>query len=57
MRMIRENAENITLRTVNKIDATLAAVEKIPQNLALALESGNLNKQQTRGSPAYDRCR
>ncbi len=46
MREIRENAENITLRTVNKIDTTLASVEKIPQNLALALESGSLNKQQ-----------
>ncbi|HNQ50349.1 MAG TPA: cache domain-containing protein, partial [Candidatus Omnitrophota bacterium] len=43
---IRQNAENIALRAVNKINGALSEIEEIPQNLALAIESGSLNKQE-----------
>ncbi|MDD4940972.1 MAG: SpoIIE family protein phosphatase [Candidatus Omnitrophica bacterium] len=43
---IQQNAENIALRAVNKINGALSEIEEIPQNLALAIESGSLNKQE-----------
>ncbi len=43
---IRENARNITLRAVNKIEAELAAIKKIPENTALFLEQGRLKKEE-----------
>jgi phosphoserine phosphatase RsbU/P len=46
MSQIRQNAENVALRTVNKIEADLAAIEKIPQNLAYYLEEGDLTKDR-----------
>lgn len=43
---IEENAKNLTLRTVNRIETVLAGVKKIPQLLAFSLEEGNLDKEQ-----------
>ncbi|MFA5117524.1 MAG: SpoIIE family protein phosphatase [Candidatus Omnitrophota bacterium] len=46
---IRENAENVTLRAVNKIETILASVKKIPENMAFSLEEGNLSKEEVVG--------
>lgn len=43
MSNIRNNAENVALRTVNKIEAELAAIKKIPENTAYFLEGGNFD--------------
>lgn len=44
MENIRENAENLTLRTVNRIESALLPVKKIPENMAYFLESGGMDK-------------
>ena len=43
-RKIEENARNLTLRTVNKIESVLNAVKKVPENVACALEESNYTK-------------
>jgi sigma-B regulation protein RsbU (phosphoserine phosphatase) len=42
---IEENAGNLTLRTVNKIESVLNAVKKVPENVACALEESNYTKE------------
>lgn len=44
-RKIEENARNLTLRTVNKIESVLNAVKKVPENVACALEESNYAKE------------
>ena len=46
MKNIRSNAENLAWRTVNKIENTLTAVEKISENTAFYIENTNYNKEQ-----------
>ena len=43
---IEENAQNLTLRTVNKIEAVLASVKKIPEQMAFSLEEETMTKDQ-----------
>ncbi len=46
---IEQNAQNLTLRTVNKIEAVLASIKKVPQNLAYFVEEGNFDKERMVG--------
>ncbi len=46
MKNIRNNAENLAWRTVNKIQITLTSVEKISENAAFFIEDSNPNKEQ-----------
>jgi len=43
---VEENARNLTLRTVNRIDAIVLAVQKIPKNMANFLEHGAMGENQ-----------
>ncbi|MCX5785529.1 MAG: cache domain-containing protein [Elusimicrobia bacterium] len=46
LKSVEENARNLTLRTVNKIDAVALSVQKIPNGLARFLESGTIDRQR-----------
>jgi sigma-B regulation protein RsbU (phosphoserine phosphatase) len=43
---IEQNAQNLTLRTVNKIETVLASVKKIPENMAYFVEESNFDKER-----------
>ena len=47
MKNIRSNAENLAWRTVNKIENTLTAVEKISENTAFYIENTNYNNRKS----------
>ncbi|MCX6354189.1 MAG: SpoIIE family protein phosphatase [Candidatus Aureabacteria bacterium] len=42
---IEENARNLALRTVNRIETVLRSVEKVPQNITYSLESSTYSKE------------
>lgn len=42
---IEENARNLALRTVNRIDTVLCSVQKVPGNLAYSLEQSSYTKE------------
>ncbi|MBU4334206.1 MAG: HAMP domain-containing protein, partial [Candidatus Omnitrophica bacterium] len=46
MKNIRSNAENLAWRTVNKIQITLASIEKVSENTAFFIEEAKPNKEQ-----------
>ncbi len=46
IREIKGNAKNLTLLTVNKIEATLRPIEKVPQGLAFFLEESDCVKDE-----------
>jgi sigma-B regulation protein RsbU (phosphoserine phosphatase) len=46
---IEENANNLTLGTVSKIETILLPVEKIPEHLAQLLEEGSFDKDEIQG--------
>jgi sigma-B regulation protein RsbU (phosphoserine phosphatase) len=46
VRNIRENARNLTLTTVNRVDAVLGAAAKIPENLAALLEHSRYSEDE-----------
>ncbi len=41
-----ENARNLVLATVNKIEAVLRSVQKVPENLAYFMEYGSCDKEE-----------
>lgn len=43
---IRNNALNLTLATVNRIDKVLLSVEKVPQNVAYSMENFQYDRRQ-----------
>lgn len=43
---IEESATNLTLSTVNKVDKILAAVEKVPLNLAVLIENSDYSSER-----------
>jgi len=43
---VRENAGNLVLATVNRIDKVLLPIEKVPQNVAYSLESFEYDRAQ-----------
>jgi sigma-B regulation protein RsbU (phosphoserine phosphatase) len=43
---VGENARNLTLRTVNRIDSVLLSIQKIPENMAYFLENSNMSEEQ-----------
>ncbi|MFH0738812.1 MAG: SpoIIE family protein phosphatase [Candidatus Omnitrophota bacterium] len=45
-RNIEQNAQNLTLRTVNKIETVLASVKKIPENMAYFVQESNFDKER-----------
>ncbi len=45
-RNVEENAKNLTLTTVNKVETVLHAIEKIPENMAYFLESSTYRKNE-----------
>ncbi len=45
-RNVEENARNLTLTTVNKVETVLHAIEKIPENMAYFLESSTYRKNE-----------
>ena len=49
MENIRQNAENLTERTVNRIETVLAAVKKIPENVSGFLDAGELDGERLKG--------
>jgi len=46
---IEENARNLTLRTVNRIEGVVLSVQKIPQMMAYSLENGNMDQNEILG--------
>ena len=46
LQSVEENARNLTLRTVNRIEAVTVSAQKIPDNTARLLENGTLNDAQ-----------
>ena len=42
---VEQNVDNLAHRTANRIDKVLAAVEKVPQNVAHALEASDLDRE------------
>lgn len=46
LKSAEQNAKNITEKYVNKIDAVIGRVAKIPFNFAMVIENGMLNEQQ-----------
>lgn len=46
LKSAEQNAKNITEKYVNKIDAVIGRVAKIPFNFAIVVENGMLNEQQ-----------
>jgi phosphoserine phosphatase RsbU/P len=46
LKNVEENAQNFTLRTVNKIESVLVAVEKISEQIALFLEDEKMGEKQ-----------
>jgi len=46
MRHVEENAQNFTLRMVNRIETVLHATKKIPEHIALFLEEADLSKER-----------
>lgn len=44
-RKIEENATNLELRTVNRIETVLRSVEKVPNNIAYSLEQSSYTKE------------
>ena len=46
IREIEENAKNLTLLTVNKIETILRPIEKVPQGLAFFLEQSSYGKEE-----------
>lgn len=46
IREIEENAENLTLLTVSKIEAVLRPMEKVPKSLATSLEQSAYEKEE-----------
>jgi len=42
---IEENARNLALRTVNRIETVLRSVEKVPQNIAYSLETSSYTRE------------
>ncbi|MCX6356978.1 MAG: SpoIIE family protein phosphatase [Candidatus Aureabacteria bacterium] len=44
LKKIEENAHNLALRTVNRIEIVLRSVEKIPQNVAYAMEESSYTR-------------
>lgn len=43
---IHENAQNLTLATVHRVDAVLRATAKIPENVAILLEHGRYSEDE-----------
>ncbi|HPI36683.1 MAG TPA: cache domain-containing protein [Ignavibacteriaceae bacterium] len=43
---IEESATNLTVSTVNKVDKILAAVEKVPQNVAVLIENSGYSSEK-----------
>lgn len=43
---IKENAQNVALRTANKIEITLVSIEKIAKNTGFALQEGDLDRSR-----------
>jgi sigma-B regulation protein RsbU (phosphoserine phosphatase) len=43
---IRQNAENLTMSTVNRIDLVLRTVEEMPESLAFALEKTSFSEKE-----------
>ncbi len=43
---IEENARNLTMRTVNRIETVVFAVQKIPENVAYSLENSTMDEKQ-----------
>jgi len=46
VRQIKENAEDLALLTVNKIETVLRPIEKVPQSLAFSLEQFSYQKKE-----------
>lgn len=46
---VEENARNLTLRAVNRIDGVLLSVQKIPHNIGNFLENGDISEKQMLG--------
>lgn len=46
LKNIEEHAQNLTHATVNRIEAVLRAVEKVPSNLAITVESSPYNREE-----------
>jgi sigma-B regulation protein RsbU (phosphoserine phosphatase) len=43
---VEDNARNLVLSKVNRIESVLLSVRKIPENLASFLETGSCNKEE-----------
>ncbi len=43
---VEENARNLALSKVNRIESVLLSVQKVPENLATFLETGSCNKEE-----------